>query len=188
MKLKVPPGYQAISAETEALGFTMPSAVSEGALLRSLAASKPGGRLLELGTGTGLATAWLLDGMDASAKLWSIDVDPSLLYIANQHLGHDERLTLVQADGLEYLSSIQDYEFDLIFADAMPGKYDGLELALNLLKSGGLYVIDDMLPQPNWPEEHGPRVDRLINVLHSRDDMQVVSLNWSTGVMIGVKI
>jgi predicted O-methyltransferase YrrM len=46
-----------------------------GALLRSLAASKPGGRFLELGTGTGVATAWLLDGMDDRATLVSVDND-----------------------------------------------------------------------------------------------------------------
>jgi len=39
----------------------MPSDVMVGALLRLLAAAKPGGRMLELGTGTGLATAWVLD-------------------------------------------------------------------------------------------------------------------------------
>jgi predicted O-methyltransferase YrrM len=45
----------AIQQATAASGFTMPSEALTGALLRSLAASKPGGRLLELGTG--LATA-----------------------------------------------------------------------------------------------------------------------------------
>ena len=46
-----------ILADTEALGFVMASDPKVGALL---AASKPGGRLLELGTGTGHGTAWLL--------------------------------------------------------------------------------------------------------------------------------
>lgn len=40
-----------------------------GSLLRTLVASKPSGMVLELGTETGLATAWLLDGMDAQARL-----------------------------------------------------------------------------------------------------------------------
>src|SRR5205085_1277758 len=56
--------------------FAMPSEPRTGAMLRMLAATKPGGRLLELGTGTGLATAWLLDGMDRDARLISVDVDP----------------------------------------------------------------------------------------------------------------
>jgi predicted O-methyltransferase YrrM len=41
------------------LDFGMASDPLTGALLATLAASKPGGRFLELGTGTGGATAWL---------------------------------------------------------------------------------------------------------------------------------
>ena len=64
-----------IIADTKAAGFPMASEALVGALLRTLAASKPGGRLLEIGTGTGLATVWLLDGMDARAHLTSIEAD-----------------------------------------------------------------------------------------------------------------
>ena len=55
----------------------MASEPKTGALLAALAASKPGGRLLELGTGTGLGTAWLLSGMDADSHLDTVDTDPS---------------------------------------------------------------------------------------------------------------
>lgn len=58
-----------IERETKAIGFPMASDSWTGALLRTLAASKPRGALLELGTGTGLATAWLLDGMDSESTL-----------------------------------------------------------------------------------------------------------------------
>jgi predicted O-methyltransferase YrrM len=81
----------------------MPSDPLTCTLLRSLAASKPGGQFLELGSGTGLSTAWLLDGMDARAKLTTVDNDASLLTILNRHLGHDARLKVVCADGDEFL-------------------------------------------------------------------------------------
>ena len=57
-----PDVIEAILSETTALGFTMASEPKTGAFLAALAASKPGGRLLELGTGTGVGTAWLLSG------------------------------------------------------------------------------------------------------------------------------
>ena len=60
-----PAALAAIQAETEALSFNMASEPQTGALLRALAASTPAGTLLELGTGTGLSAAWLLEGMDA---------------------------------------------------------------------------------------------------------------------------
>jgi predicted O-methyltransferase YrrM len=117
-------GWAAIQARTAALGFDMPSETNTGALLRLLAASKPGGRMLELGTGTGLATAWLLDGLGAGASLVSVDVDAVVQDVAREHL-RDERLRFLLADGLDYVREQAPESFDLIFADAWPGKYEG---------------------------------------------------------------
>src|SRR6185503_12786071 len=74
-----PAGIADIVAETKALSFNMMSEAKVGALLAVLAASKPGGRLLELGTGTGHGTAWLLSGMDATATLDSVDTDEAVV-------------------------------------------------------------------------------------------------------------
>ncbi len=79
--------------ETEHAGFGMASEPKTGSLLRTLAASKPGGRFLELGTGTGIGTAWLLAGMDDASHLDSVDTDPAVQEIARRHLGHDTRVT-----------------------------------------------------------------------------------------------
>jgi hypothetical protein len=62
--IRVPPMIEDIERETKQIGFTMGSEPRTGSLLRTLAAMKPAGRILELGTGTGIATAWLLAGMD----------------------------------------------------------------------------------------------------------------------------
>jgi len=93
----------ALCAATERLNFDMPSDARTGALLRTLAASKPGGRLLELGTGTGLATAWLLDGMDAAARLVTVDHDERVQSVAREMLGHDARIEFVLDDGVRFL-------------------------------------------------------------------------------------
>ncbi|HEY2720855.1 MAG TPA: hypothetical protein VGI82_03980 [Chitinophagaceae bacterium] len=53
--------YTDMEAETKSLGSTMASDVLTCSLLRTLAASKPSGKFLELGTGTGLATSWILE-------------------------------------------------------------------------------------------------------------------------------
>ena len=54
---------------------SMASEPKTGALLKTLAASRPAGRLLELGTGTGISAAWLLAGMDRAATLITVDND-----------------------------------------------------------------------------------------------------------------
>lgn len=182
-----PPALAAITRETERLGFTLASLPETGALLRTLAAGRPGGRVLEIGTGTGLSTAWLLDGMDAEARLVSIDIDATTSAVAARHLGADPRLTLVVGDGEAWLREEGHGRFDLIFADAIPGKYQAFEAAWRLLATGGFYVVDDMTPQPDWPEEHVSRAAALLDHLRARTDCHVVSLDWSNGVVIAAR-
>jgi predicted O-methyltransferase YrrM len=175
-----------IERRTIQLGFDMASEPRTGAMLRMLAATKPRGRLLELGTGTGLATAWLLDGMDAEARLTSVDVDPAVQSIARAVLGHDERLEIITEDGCEFLRRCTD-TFDLIFADAMPGKYELLDVALALLRPGGIYVADDMLPQANWPPGHAEKVPTLLAALAHRPELRLVKQAWSSGLVIAAR-
>ena len=182
-----PKGFSDIEIASKAIGFSMPSDLQTGALLKTLAGSKPKGNMLEIGTGTGLATAWLLAGMDVNSSLVSIDNEQLYQSVADRILGDDARLQLVCADAGKWLDENQDHKFDLIFADAWPGKYANLDAALNSLSAGGLYVIDDMLSQPNWPEGHGDNVNKLVADLESREDLQVVKLAWSTGILIATK-
>lgn len=183
-----PQQLEAIMRDTAALGFGMASEPLTGALLRTLAASKPHGQFLELGTGTGVATAWLLDGMDSASTLLTVDSDPAVVAIARRHLGHDARVRFHVGDGDVLLASLAGKgTFDLIFADTWPGKYDHLEDALALLKRGGLYVIDDMLPQPSWPDGHAAKVPALIRRLEARPDLVLAKMRWATGIIIAAK-
>ena len=184
--VRPPPVLDAIRAATERIGFTLGSEPQTGALLRALAASKPAGNLLELGTGTGIGTAWLLAGMDADSRLTSVDADASVMEIARQHLGHDSRVTFHLGDGGAFLEQSRE-RFDLIYADAWPGKFTHLDRALSLLSVGGIYFIDDLLPQPSWPEGHAPRVPALIADLESRSGFVSTTLSWSSGLMILVR-
>ncbi len=69
----------------------------------------------------------------------------------------------------------------------MPGKYDGLDDALAVVKVGGIYVIDDMLPQPNWPEGHAEKVPVLIQQLAANPSFEVLPLVWASGVVVAVR-
>ena len=185
--IKLPPRLTQIISETARLNFTMASDTLTGCLLRALSATKTAGKLLELGTGTGVATAWILDGMDTEARLVSVEIDEAVLEVAKKCLGDDLRVMFVHADGGEWLRRSEPDQFDLIFADSWPGKYTHLDEALRSLNRGGLYVVDDMLPQPNWPDGHERRADELISILENRDDLIITKMNWSTGIIIGTK-
>jgi predicted O-methyltransferase YrrM len=182
----VPVILEAIGRDSQAMGFTMASEPQTGSIIRTLAASKPGGRFLELGTGTGVATAWLLNGMDASSQLDSVDNDPQAMAVARRYLGGDPRAKLHLADGAEFLKQ-QPSHFDFIFADAWPGKFTHLDLVLSKLRPGGIYLIDDLLPQPNWPDDHAAKASALIADLESRTGFLATKLAWASGLMILVR-
>ena len=188
--LNPPASLQEIEAATKAIGFTMASDHLTGALLRTLVATKPAGNFLELGTGTGLATAWIMDGMDTHAKLQTVDHDEALVTIAKCFLADDARVTFHLTDGGDFIQALtpQQQKFDLIFADTWAGKYTHLDEALALLNPGGIYLIDDLLPQPNWPEDHPPKVAQLIATLEQKENLRVTKVNWSTGLLIAVKV
>jgi predicted O-methyltransferase YrrM len=178
-----------ILSETVTAGFQMASEPLTGSLLRTLASSKPSGYFLELGTGTGISTAWLLDGMDDDSKLVTVENDSRVASIAQKYLGHDRRVSFHIEDASIVLRHFveQKQKFDLIFADTWVGKYTHLQEALSLLKPDSLYIIDDMLPQANWIEGHESNVKVLIEVLESRQDLTVSQLAWASGIMIATK-
>ena len=183
----IPSQYEAIVTTSRQLDFNMASDIYTGSLLKTLVASKPGGRILELGTGSGLATSWIISGLDENAVLTTVENNAMLLSVAQENLP-DARINFVLEDGYKWLQDYQGEKFDLIFADAMPGKYDLFEEAFSLLKTRGFYIIDDMFPQANWPEGHDERVNSFINFLEERKDIILTKLDWSTGIIIAVKV
>jgi hypothetical protein len=49
-------------------------------------------------------------------------------------------------------------------------------------------LIDDLLPQPNWPEGHGENVAWLIAHLEDQQGFTRVKLSWASGLMILVRV
>lgn len=177
---------ETLVAEAGKHGFEESCAAETGALLRMLAAAKPKGRLLNLGTGFGVSSAWLLDGMSDDAELWTVDIDDTGSAVAKAHL--DKRLRVVVEDGGAFLAGANalGQHFDLIFADAMPGKYEHLDRALDLVARGGFYVVDDLTPTEDWPEG-AVLAPKLVDRIEADSRFVSLVLDWSTGHMIAVR-
>ncbi|HDZ04779.1 hypothetical protein LCGC14_0198420 [marine sediment metagenome] len=183
----IPKIHKEITRKSEEIGFTMPSDLYVGSFLKTLIASKPKGRFLEIGTGIGLSLSWMIEGMDADSSLVSVDNDEELISIASSYFGEDDRVELICQDGTDWIKEYSGAKFDLIFADAWPGKYSEIDEVLDLIKAGGFYIIDDMTKQPNWPDGHEDNVITLTAYLEKRDDLQLTKMNWSTGLIMAVK-
>lgn len=184
---RLPCQVEQLLKESFLIDFQMACEDTVGAFLRVLAASKRDGNFLEIGTGTGVGTAWILDGMDASSHLTSIDINPIVQAVANKILGDDPRLTLIQIDGAEYLRSLAENYLDLIFVDFRPGKFFDRDLAFRALKQGGFYFVDDLLPQSTWPVDHQSRVDSFFLEVQADERIVPLYLNTSSGIFVAVK-
>jgi len=169
----------------EAEGFTMSSAPQDGQLLAALAAAKPGGSLLELGTGTGLGTVSLLRGMDSTARLITVELSETLSQAARKEIA-DPRVEWVVADGGDWLTAAvtRGERYDLVFADTWPGKFTHLDEALSLVAPAGFYVVDDLLPMPAWTPAHQADVDALVARLGSLPGWHSFRANEGSGVLV----
>ena len=121
--------------------------------------------------------------MDNDSTLVSVELDDSLQSVARDALAGDERVTWVLGDGSDWLRAAVERpeRYDLVFADTWPGKYHDRELAMELVAPGGWYVIDDLHPQPGWPEGRQATVDRLLAEMEQVDGWRTEFLPWGSG-------
>ena len=182
--IALPDRLPEILEATRALGFLRSSDLLVGNLLRTLAATKPGGRLLELGTGTGVGTSWLLDGMDRAAGLVTVERDAAVQEVARRVLGADPRVRFVTGDGEDFMRSQAPESYDLIFADGGAGKFTHLDLALALLRPGAIYLVDNMTPHLFHPPGRAAKLREFWDNVATRTDLLVTRLSWSSGVIL----
>lgn len=114
------------------------------ALLATLVASKPGGRLAETGTAFGHGARAIADAMDTESTFVTVELDPGRYEQAVEHLA-GTRAEVIQGRWEDVLP--QRAPFDFLFADGgLRSAVDGLELSISLLAPGGLLLKDDMSP------------------------------------------
>lgn len=149
--LQAPPLVARADELARASGFDRSCSEETGRLLRTLAASKPGGRVLELGSGLGAGAAWLLAGLDAPARLLTVENDPERARLTADLLQDDPRAEVRAGDWAQALGS---GPFDLIFADAGAAKTpQALDRLAAALRPGGLLVMDDFSPPVYLPTD-----------------------------------
>jgi len=76
--------------------------------------------------------------------------------MARDEIGADPRLTLLEADAADFLASCRE-GYDFVYADARPGKCSHWRLSLNLVKPGGIFLVDNMPPPAELAR--GPRCE-----------------------------
>lgn len=184
----VPPSVTHAEDEAHRVEYPLSSSRETGALLRVLAASKPGGRLLELGGGVGVGTAWLLDGMSGLAHLDTVEINAEACEMITTMLGEDPRLEVHCTSTTEFTEAHGAERYDLIFADAGHPKFFERDATVALLAVGGILVADDLIPQPKWTGDHPRLVETYRRTLHEDDRLRTVMIDWGAGVSVSVRI
>lgn len=117
-----------------------------GATLRLLAAAVGAKAVVELGTGAGVSSLWLLGGMRDSGILTSVDAESEHQRLAKTSIAEagvpTGRARLIHGRALDVLPRLSDGAYDLLFCDANRAENpDYLNAAARLLRPGGLVVF-----------------------------------------------
>src|ERR1700744_4712817 len=166
----------------ERAGFTMSCDPGTGRLLAVLAAAvPPGGRVLELGTGTGVGTAWITQGLQgrADVEVVTVEIDAATAVLAAQN-HWPSWVNLVTGDAVQVTRGAG--RFDLIFADAQGGKWNGLDTTVAALLPGAHLLVDDMTPHEFEDDNHARKTSEVRARLLEHPDLTSVEIAWSTGL------
>ncbi|MCB1046091.1 MAG: class I SAM-dependent methyltransferase [Calditrichaeota bacterium] len=148
----------ALLEELRAETSTLPNAgmqvsPEQGQFLTLLARLQNARRIVEVGVFTGYSSLCLARGLAQGGELLACDVSEEYTAVARRHwlkAGLTDRITLALAPAAETLRArlAQGWaaSVDLMFIDADKGNYPVYyELALELLRPGGLVAVDNML-------------------------------------------
>ena len=141
--------------ETAALGGVSRMQISpeQGQFMALLVELTGAQRLLEMGTFTGYSALTCALALPPDGKIVTCDVNPSWTKVAQQawqEADVAEKIELRLGPGLETLKALLDEgqanSFDMMFIDADKVSYDAYyELGLQLVRPGGLILIDNVL-------------------------------------------
>jgi predicted O-methyltransferase YrrM len=152
----LPPLVERAARTARHLGFPYSCRPEQGRLLRALAAGAR--RIGETGTGCGVGLAWLVSGMPREATAVSVERDETRAATAAALFA--ELAPAVAGECADWTAIAAHGPFDLLVLDGGGRHTTAAEAGAgpdpaDLLRPGGVLVIDDFTPSPVWP----PRYD-----------------------------
>ena len=151
-----------------------------GALMRTLAATKPSGVVLVLGARHPDAVVWLMDGLDITTRLVVLVESADVSKAVAKRLGDDIRIATHVQPVLSFLTDIKSHRMDMIVCDTRITSPQLLQTILSLLAPGGIVMC---LHQGGDVDESGVDV---ASELRANRAFQSVRVDALQGLVIGV--
>lgn len=124
-----------------------------GSFLRSLVAMTDAKQIVEVGTGLGVSSQWLLAG-NQEAHLTSLEKDVDHQQTAKDLFGEAgilaSRIRLISGEPNEVLARLNEETYDLVVINSRgKGTLEGVSTAIHLVRPGGVVVVTHVLAGGN---------------------------------------
>jgi caffeoyl-CoA O-methyltransferase len=163
-------------------------------VLYQLAVISGAKKVFEMGSAIGYSTIWWARGVGEGGKVIYTDGDPKRAEKARRYFeraGVTKRIDVRVGDALEFLSE-EKQPYDIIFNDVDKIDYPRVfKLALPKLKSGGLFITDNVLwsgklTKPN-PDSQTRAILEFNRLIYESKDLFTTILPIRDGVAVCIK-
>ena len=189
-----------VREETAALGDVaiMQIAPDQGALMTLLTRMLGARRALEIGTFTGYSAICIARGLDTDGLLVACELDPERARNATENFalaGVADRVDLRVGPASETLAELEAEgaePFDLAFIDAdKVGYADYYESCLELVRPGGLIILDNVLQDGRVLDPEGDEsaeaIDRLNAKIRDDERVEIAMIGVADGLTLALK-
>jgi len=183
-ELRIPRIVREAHLRAKNAGDVRSSEDAVGWLLATLAGALPrGGRVLEIGTGCGVGLAWIVTGISGrdDVSVVSVEADAHAFQVTRDYMW-PECVSILNEDILPLYDRLG--QFDLVFADAAAGKWEGLDKTIQAMAPGGFLLLDDMAPDRWRLANERAANEHVLSVLCADSRLVCTELPVSTGIIV----
>lgn len=183
-------------AQAKEVGLT-PVGPAAGATLRFIAAASNARAVVEVGTGTGVSSVWLLRGMRSDGVLTTIDIEAEHQRVARRIFAEagfaPSRTRIITGRALDVLPRLADGVYDLVFVDHEAGEYaSAVNAAARLLRPGGVLVLggalaDGKVADPAARDHDTVALREVLKAIRDAEEWTPALLPTGGGLLCAVK-